>query len=92
VAAEPSSSWGKKWGQIVARAWADQGFKQRLLADPAAALKEHGVGVPPGVQVRVVEDTRHVCHLTLPLRPVTEQISEEDLKLAAGGVIIEHKH
>ena len=31
----------KQWSQIVAKAWADANFKQRLLADPAAVLKEN---------------------------------------------------
>jgi hypothetical protein len=88
MAAEPANAWGKKWGQIVARAWTEEGFKKRLLADPAAVLKEHGVTVPPGLQVRVMEDTDQVRHLTLPQMPVTDQLSEEDLQLAAGGIII----
>jgi hypothetical protein len=32
----------KKHGRIVAKAWADPAFKERLQADPAAVLKEHG--------------------------------------------------
>ena len=27
---------GKEWNQIVAKAWADDEFKQMLLTDPAA--------------------------------------------------------
>jgi hypothetical protein len=34
----------KAWGQIVARAWQDEAFKRRLLADPAAVLREQGDG------------------------------------------------
>jgi hypothetical protein len=32
----------KKHGRVVAKAWADAGFKERLLADPATVLREHG--------------------------------------------------
>jgi hypothetical protein len=32
----------KKHGRVVAKAWADPAFKERLLADPATVLREHG--------------------------------------------------
>ena len=75
----------KQWGQIVAKAWADEGFKKRLVAEPAAVLKENGLEVAPGFQVKVVEDTGQVCHLTLPAKPSTGELSEEDLDRIGGG-------
>ena len=36
----------KKLGQVVAKAWQDEGFKQRLVANPQAVLQEHGLPVP----------------------------------------------
>jgi hypothetical protein len=75
----------KAWGQIVAKAWEDAAFKQRLLADPAAALKAHGFEVPPGVRVRVVEDTASLWHLTLPPQPGDAELSEEQLGRVSGG-------
>ena len=27
-------SWEQQWGQVVAQAWSDDGYKQRLLAIP----------------------------------------------------------
>jgi hypothetical protein len=72
------------WGQIVAKAWADEAFKRLLLAEPAAVLKEHKIEVPPGVRIRVVEDTDQVRHLTLPVRPAGE-LSEQELAAVAGG-------
>jgi hypothetical protein len=75
-----------QWGQIVARTWSDEAFRKRLLADPAAVLKEHGLEVPAGVQVRVVEDTEHVIHLTLPRPPAMKaDISEQALAGVVGG-------
>jgi hypothetical protein len=55
-----------QWSQLVARAWADPAFKARLLADPAAVLKENGLEVPPGVEIKVVEDSDKVRHLPMP--------------------------
>ena len=75
---------GKAWGKIVARAWQDAGFKRRLLADPAAVLKEHGVAVPAGVQVQVLEDTEAVRNLVLPSKPGGE-LAEADLEQVAAG-------
>ena len=74
----------KQWSQIVAKAWADGKFKQRLLADPAAVLKEHGITLPAGVTVAVLENTDKVLHLVLPAASQGE-LSEADLEKVAGG-------
>ena len=73
-------------GPVVARAWRDADFKRRLLAEPAAALREHGVPVPEGTQVRVVENAADLIHLILPAKP-NEDLSDEQLEqfAAAGG-------
>ena len=62
---------------LVAKAWSDDELKQRLLAEPAAVLDEHGIEVPPGVELRVVEDTDDVCHLVLPPSPSGDLLDEE---------------
>lgn len=74
----------KVWSQIVAKAWTDDKFHKRLKADPAAVLKEHGVEVAPGVQVKLVEDTPTLVHLTMPPRPGAE-LSDDELDRVAGG-------
>lgn len=76
----------KLWGQIVAKAWSDETFKKRLLAEPAVVLKEHGVEVQPGYQVKIVEDTDTLLHLNLPPKPTAEELSEEELANVAGGI------
>ncbi len=45
------------YSRIVAKAWADEAFKQRLLADPKATLVAEGLTFPEGDEVRVVEPT-----------------------------------
>jgi hypothetical protein len=47
----------KALSQVVAKAWSDAAFKQRLLAGPVAVLRAEGVDVPAGRQVRVVEES-----------------------------------
>jgi hypothetical protein len=73
----------KTYGKIVARTWADEGFKARLIADPAAALAAEGVEVPPGVSFKVLENTDKVINLVIPAKPT--DLSDTDLEGAAGG-------
>ena len=77
---------GNKWGRIVAKAWADESFKKRLFANPTAVLKEHGLEVDPGIQVKIVEDTDTLHHLMLPPKPSEAELSEEELEMVAGGI------
>ena len=75
----------KQWGQVVAKSWQDDGFKKRLLANPSAVLKEQGLEVPAGVQIRMVENTDQVVHLTLPAKPREGELSDAELAGVAGG-------
>jgi len=73
----------QQYQQLIAKCWADEAFKQRLLADPAATLKAEGLEVPKGVSVRVLENTAQVFNLVIPLVPT--DISDEGLVSVAGG-------
>ena len=46
--------------RVVARAWVDAAFKDRLLADGTAAMAELGIGGVEGENMRVVENTDEV--------------------------------
>ena len=46
--------------QVVARAWSDPGFKQRLLEDGSAAIAELGFSGAQGEKLTVVENTSSV--------------------------------
>ena len=74
----------KQYGQVVARAWADEDFKQRLLTNPAATLQAEGIAVPQGVELRAVENTDKVMYFMLPPKPGAE-LSDEQLDQLAGG-------
>ncbi len=76
---------GKKIGQLIARCWADEGFKKKLLADPAATLKAEGVTLPAGLTVKALENTDKVFHLVIPAKPT--DLSDEDLDKVAGGFL-----
>ena len=57
------------WRGIVARAWADEQFKQKLIDNPNQALAAAGVSVPAGVNFVVVENEANRVYLVLPSQP-----------------------
>lgn len=66
----------REWQRIVAEAWADEGFKRRLLADPKTVLAGRGIQVGEDVEIRVVEGDEKVRYLVLPPRPEGEHDME----------------
>jgi nitrile hydratase len=51
--------------RLVARAWVDPGFKQRLLADARSAALELGLDPGPSAVVVAVENTEDVHHMVV---------------------------
>ena len=77
----------KKLAQLIAKCWADEGFKQKLLKDPMTTLKGLGEELPPGLTIKVVENTPNLFHLVIPAKPT--ELSDEDLyKVAAGEMCV----
>ena len=81
-----SNNWEYQWGQIVGRAWADDGFNQRLRADPAGVLTEYDLAPPAGLRVELLEEsewvpesTDEVFYLVLPAKPSDDELSEDEL-------------
>ena len=75
------------FARIVAHAWSDRTFKQKLFNDPVAALAEHGVEVRKGLTVRVIEDTADAQHLVLPAAPDNaNELSRQELEKRVGTV------
>ena len=57
-----------------------------FLSDPHAVLAEHGMDVPEGMNVKVVENTGNTVHVTLPAAPdANGDLSDEELENVAGG-------
>lgn len=77
---------GKKIGEIISKAWADEAFKQRLLADTATVLAEEGIDIPAGVTVKAVENTDTCFHLVIPPKQLPASLDMSELAaIAAGG-------
>jgi hypothetical protein len=72
----------------MAKAWADEKFKQKLLKNPEAALKEMGADLPAGLQFKILENSPKVHYLVLDEKPMGEDLTEQDLLKVAGGVSV----
>lgn len=77
----------KQWAKIVAKAWADDDYKQRLLADPTAVMKAEGCDLPQGVELNCVETTEKQAWLVLPPKPNSTKARVLEERLAAFGYI-----
>ena len=64
----------------------DEGFRARLRADPKAAIREaFGVEISEKFTIHLHEDGPTASHLVIPAP--TASLSDEELKIASGGVI-----
>jgi nitrile hydratase len=55
-------------------------YRSRAVIDPRGVLREFGVALPDGVEVRVWDSTAEIRYLVLPERPAgTEGMTEEQL-------------
>ena len=74
----------KTWGKLIAKLWEDKNLKERLLSNPGPVLKENGIEIPDGIEVRVVENTDKVVYLMLPAKPNYEELLDIALNKETG--------
>ena len=55
------------------------------MSDPKAVLAEYDMPVPDGMDVKVVENADNCVHITMPMAPGGNDLSDEELSAAAGG-------
>jgi hypothetical protein len=70
----------KKWAMCIAKAWADEDYKQRLLSDAPSVLREDGLDVPEGMEIKVLENTKSLFHMVLPAAPESEDGAIENVE------------
>jgi len=70
----------KKWAVCVAKAWADDDYKKRLISDSATVLKDEGIDVPEGMEIKVVENTQALFYMVLPAAPDAADGMIEDVE------------
>lgn len=67
-----------QYQQIVAKAWGNEVYRQRLLRDPKGTLASEGVSLPDDVEVKVLEDTPKLVHFVVPVKPADGGGEAED--------------
>ncbi|NOU88087.1 NHLP leader peptide family natural product precursor [Paenibacillus sp. LMG 31460] len=56
--------------QIIQKAWEDEAFKNQLIANPKAALKQaFNITLPDDIKVKAVEETSTEFVLVIPTNP-----------------------
>lgn len=62
--------------QVIQKAWEDPSFKQSLLSDPKAALKEAlGITIPDSITLKAVEEGSQEFYLVIPQNPASNSVS-----------------
>jgi hypothetical protein len=76
--------------KLIERSLEDEAFRQRLLADPRAAIEQElGTRLPESIEVRAVEETPEIIYLVLPSRSADVQageLSDQELEAVSGGL------
>ncbi|MBW4644891.1 MAG: NHLP leader peptide family RiPP precursor [Goleter apudmare HA4340-LM2] len=74
---------------IIAKAWADDNFRQELLNDPKRAIAQtFQLEIPDNIEVQVLEEPATTFYLTIPPKPFIGaggELSDEQLEAVAGG-------
>jgi len=74
--------------KIIVKAWEDEGFRSRFLAEPKILFEERlGVKLPETLTITAhAEDAGHL-HFVIPAKPDIDldELSDEDLEKIAGG-------
>ncbi|PKK88896.1 MAG: hypothetical protein CVV64_16765 [Candidatus Wallbacteria bacterium HGW-Wallbacteria-1] len=75
------------FAKMYYKAWTDEDFKKRLLADPSAGFQEAtGIHAPEFMKIVMHENTPNLVHIALPyVSPVEGELSDADLEAVAGG-------
>ncbi len=69
--------------QLIDKATTDKAFRESLIADPKSTIQDElNVKIPAAFDIDVLEDGPTKAYLVLP---PSAELSEADLKQAAGG-------
>ena len=81
----PNADVERKQRDLIEQALSDKAMKKRLFEDASGLFAEHGLPVPDGVELKVVDENGRTRILPLPGRPVGGELSDEDMRLVSGG-------
>ena len=75
---------GQEWAK---KFLTDESFRADLLRDPKGTMRAHGIEIPEGIDVEVIEWDPEKRYIVLP--PLqSEELSEEQLMAVQGGTFI----
>lgn len=75
--------------KIVTRAWEDEEFHRKFLADPKAMFEDYmGSKLPDSLVMTAHQEDADHLHFVIPAKPAVnlDELSDEDLERIAGGV------
>ncbi|WP_071190973.1 hypothetical protein [Trichormus sp. NMC-1] len=80
---------GQQVSQIIAKAWLDAEFKEKLINHPRKMLQREGIEIPEGVEVIIDQSTYNwsvgseagYVVWRIPVPPKPANISEEELSV-----------
>jgi hypothetical protein len=75
---------GKKYAKLIAKAWSDESFKEKLLTNSRAVFEAEGISMPPGANVKVLEQTDTQFFMVIPKKPEGVAAELLDERAAAG--------
>jgi hypothetical protein len=74
---------------IIAQSWKDEAYKQEILSNSKTVIeREFGVQLPAEINVQVLEENPTTLYFVLPMRPISTELTEEQLETVAGGLEI----
>ena len=72
--------------KIIAHAWKDPRYKEKLLKNPRAAFKEAGLDIPENIQIKAIEDKPNSFTFVLPPAVAgAREMSDQELEKVVGG-------
>jgi nitrile hydratase len=66
----------------------DPELRSRFLKEPKSVLAEHGIHVPDGMVLEIVEDSATVRHLVLPYFSPGKELTAEEIGQRQSKIII----
>ena len=75
----------RKVSELVAQAAKDATLRQKLLNNPAPVLREHGIDLPPGSEVRIVKDPAAGPYLEVKAGAGVTELTGDQLGSVVGG-------
>jgi hypothetical protein len=59
----------RRYAMLLATAWRDPDFMEKLLKEPMVCFEQFGIVVPQGRRIVVHVDTNEEVHVVIPARP-----------------------